>query len=110
MEDPAADNGDLIQAFLHPDERVEHRARAGEAVIALTDRRLAVVDAARVALAVDIDQVRRVQFDIEKRRPATLVIVPEHPSDMPQTLAVHPEYYDEIAAVLVTLGRRIANK
>jgi len=47
--------------------------------------RLAVLDAERVALAVDIALVRRVQFDIEKSRPATLVIVPERPTDAPRS-------------------------
>lgn len=108
MLDSPANENDFFQAFLDPDERVEYRARAGDAIIALTDRRLAVVEAESLALAVDIKQVRRVEFDIEKLRPATLIIVPESPADTPQTLAVHPEHYDEVAAVLVTLGRRIA--
>jgi hypothetical protein len=35
----------------------------------------------RVRLNVPIENVRRIQFDIERDRPATLVIVPDSPSD-----------------------------
>ncbi len=97
----------LIDRILERDEVVEIQARAGDAVIAVTNRRLAVVEADRIALAVDIDSVRRIQFDIEKARPATLVIVPERPHDPPQVLAVPVRDYESVAAALVTLGRRL---
>jgi hypothetical protein len=102
------DDHPVIRALLEPGEQVEHRAHALDAVVAVTDRRLAVVEAERVALAIDIEQLRRVQFDIEKTRPATLVIVPEDPLDTPQMLAVAPEHYHEVATLLVTVGRRLA--
>src|SRR3954464_9672092 len=102
------DDHPVIRSLLQPGEQVEHRAHAFDAVIAVTERRLAVVEAERVALAIDITQLRRVQFDIEKTRPATLVIVPEDPLDAPQMLAVAPEHYDEVASLLVTVGRRLA--
>lgn len=38
------------------------------------------------ALDVSIDNLRRVQFDIERERPATLVVVPQQPTDEPQVL------------------------
>ena len=53
--------------------------------------------------------VRRVQFDIEKARPATLVIVPERPDDPPQVLAVPADHYEAVAAALVTIGIRLAS-
>ena len=102
------DDHPVIKSLLQPGEQIEHRAQALDAVIAVTDRRLAVVEEERVALAIDITQLRRVQFDIEKMRPATLVIVPEDPLDVPQSLAVAPEHYDEVASLLVTVGRRLA--
>jgi hypothetical protein len=61
----------------------------GNGLVALTDRRLLVTDTQRVALNVAIDEIRRVQFDIERQRPATLVIVPEHPRDQPQIRRSH---------------------
>jgi hypothetical protein len=66
-----------IRAFLHGDEEVRAHARSTSAVLAVTTRRVVVADPDRVALAVPFDAVRRVQFDVERRRPATLVIVPE---------------------------------
>ena len=56
----------------------------------VTTRRLAVVSAERVALAVGAARVRRSEFGIENRRPATLVIVTEPASDMPQVLVGRP--------------------
>jgi hypothetical protein len=99
----------LIDGLLEPGELLEVRARAGGVTIAITNRRLAVLDAERIALAVDIGLVRRVQFDIEKSRPATLVIVPEKPSDAPQVLAVPAEDYEFVADALVVIGRRLAS-
>ena len=75
----------------------------------VTDERLLVLTQERQLLDVPLDEVRRIQFDIERRRPATLVIVPEHPSHQPQVLAVHHDYYDEVAQALVLVGRRIAD-
>ena len=98
-----------IRGLLEPGEEFAHRAQAVDAIVALTDRRLAVIEPERIALAVDIEHVRRVQFDIEKERPATLSIVPEHPLDLPQSLGVAPEHYDEVAVLLVILGRRLAS-
>ena len=98
----------LLGDLLEPGEVVELQAQAGDTTIAVTNRRLAVLDAERVALAVDIDHIRRVQFDIEKTRPATLVIVPERPDDAPQVLAVPAEQYEPVAAALVSIGRRLA--
>ncbi|MEO8229830.1 MAG: hypothetical protein ABI628_08725 [Chloroflexota bacterium] len=75
MADPAAVD-EVIRRVLAPDEQIRFQTRAIEGLVAVTDRRLLVSDARRVALDVAIDQIRRVQFDIERRRPATLVIVP----------------------------------
>ncbi len=97
-----------VQELLGPGEEVQHVASAGEAVIAVTSHRLAVIQEDRTALDVGIDNLRRIQFDIEKTRPATLVIVPEHPNQPPQVLAVKPEEYEEVAAALVTIGQRLA--
>ena len=78
-------------------------------MLAVTDRRIAVIADGRTALDVAIDGLRRIQFDIEKDRPATLVIVPEHASHVPQVLAVRPVEYEAVAAALVTIGQRLAD-
>jgi hypothetical protein len=80
----------------------------GDALLAVTSRRIAIIEGKRTALDLPIDGVRRVQFDIEKTRPATLVIVPEDARYAPQVLPVRPEEYKAVADALVTIGRRLA--
>jgi hypothetical protein len=50
-----------------------------------------------MALDVPLDNLRRVQFDIERERPASLVVVPERPLDEPQVLLVKPAEYEAVA-------------
>jgi hypothetical protein len=100
-------NVDPVTKLLEPDESIEMVANARTHRVVLTDRRVAVADEERVALQVPYPALRRIQFDIERDRPATLVIVPESPHDEPQVLAIPPEDYDDIAQALVTIGRRI---
>jgi hypothetical protein len=97
-----------LRSILEPDEEVTVRAWATEAVLAVTPRRLVVADTRRVALAVPFERLRRIQFDIERTRPATLVIVPERPSEQPQVLAFRPEDYRAVAEALVTIGTALA--
>ncbi len=89
-------------------ETIHAVARVRDAHVVVTERRLAVASDDRLMLDVAISNVRRVQFDIERQRPATLVVVPEHPADEPQVLAVRPEEYRRVAEVLVVLGERLA--
>jgi hypothetical protein len=93
---------------LEPGEELRHQARATDAVIAVTDRRLVVAARNRVALAVPFQSLRRIQFDIERNRPATLVIVPEMAHDEPQVLSIPPDRYAEAAEALVAIGQRLA--
>jgi hypothetical protein len=97
-----------VSHVLDPDERIKVRARAHDALVAVSDRRVIVADPRRVALAIPFERLRRIQFDIEKSRPATLVIVPEEAQDRPQVLAVPPDQYKETANALVWIGRRLA--
>jgi hypothetical protein len=94
----------FVLSALEPGEAVRAHARSTSAVLAITDRRVVVADQHRVALAIPLDGVRRIQFDIERTRPATLVIVPEHANDEPQVLAIPPEAYQAAAETLVALG------
>ena len=106
----AFDDTDTITPQLDPDETVRAHVRALDARIVVTDRRLAVAEQHRLALDVGFDNVRRIQFDIERRRPATLVIVPEHPSYEAQVLSIPPEQYEAVGAALAFVGQMIADK
>jgi len=92
---------------LQPDEPIRIRARAREAIVAVTDRRMLIATEDRVALDVPFPGLRRIQFDIERDRPATLVVVPERPEDEPQVLAIPVDEYEAVAAALVAIGRRL---
>ena len=93
---------------LAPDEEVHIVADAAGATILVTDRRLAIAADDRVTLDITLAALRRIQFDIERNRPATLVIVPERPADEPQVLAIPPDRYDEVTKALAIIGRRLA--
>jgi hypothetical protein len=93
---------------LDPDEEVHVQVPAGDTMVIVTDRRLAIAYPHRIALNVPIANLRRVQFDVERDRPATLAIVPQQPQDEPQILLVQPAEYEGVAQALVTIGRRFA--
>jgi hypothetical protein len=93
---------------LEPGEQVRVKAAATDAVLAITDRRVVVATPARLALAAPIESIRRVQFDIEQRRPATLVIVPEHPEHEAQVLTIPDHQFEAVGRALVTLGLELA--
>jgi hypothetical protein len=95
-------------SFLERDETVEIVADTPAARLLVTDRRLAVATEDRVALDIGFAGLRRSQFDIERHRPATLLIVPENPTDEPQVLGIPPNRYDEVTRALAIVGRRLA--
>jgi hypothetical protein len=96
-----------IMERLEPGEKVQALARAASASLLVTDRRVAVTEEERVALDIPFDGLRRIQFDIERERPATLVIVPEHPRNEPQVMAIPPDRYTEVAGALALIGERL---
>jgi hypothetical protein len=98
----------VVRDALLPGEGVEALARATDSVLAVTDRRFIVATGNRLALDLPLEQVRRIQFDIEKRRPATLVIVPEVPGHDPQVLAIPAEELERTARALTLVGARLA--
>jgi hypothetical protein len=97
-----------LQRVLAPDERLRVQAPAREGTVAVTDRRIIVAAGNRVALDIPFEALRRIQFDVERRRPATFVIVPEHPNDEAQVLSIPPEEYEAAAQALVAIGRELA--
>ena len=103
---------DLVDAISHvlaPGEQVQAGGRATDAVLAVTDRRLLVAAGRRVALDVRYEELRRIQFDIERRRPATLVIVPDFPDHEPQVLAIPYVELRRIADALSIVGERFSH-
>jgi hypothetical protein len=98
-----------IVRLVGPEEAIESRAKLGEAEVVVTSHRLVVASTERTFLNVPIDGLRRIQFDIERQRPATLVIVPESPVDEPQVLAVSPPHYEEVANAIVIVGKRLVS-
>jgi len=94
--------------ILQADEVVQVEATVGDTLLVVTDRRMAVANAERLMLDVPIENLRRIQFDIERERPATLVIVPERRHDEPQVLAIEPRDYEAIVRALVVVGQRFA--
>jgi len=92
---------------LEPGETVHVVAVATDASVLVTDRRVAVASGDRLALDIPYDRLRRVQFDLGRGRPATLVLVPEHPADEPQVLAIPVEAYREAATAITVIGSRL---
>ena len=86
-----------ILRLLQSEEKLQMAARARDAILAVTDRRLVVADDQRVALDIPYDSVRRVQFDIERARP-----------DRDDDIAVPPEEYDRAASALAVIGQRLS--
>jgi hypothetical protein len=107
MDEPLVDASHPVLRDLEAGEAIEAVVHAPTASIVLTDRRVAVAERHRLALSVGYDGVRRIQFDIERQRPATLVIVPEDPRHEPQVIAVPRDRYPDVARALVLIGVRI---
>jgi hypothetical protein len=99
-----------VYELLSRDEQVVVNARAEDGLVAVTDRRLIVVDPIRVTLDIPFERLRRIQFDIESTRPATLVVVPEEADDRPQVLSIPPEQYQATADAIVRIGIKLAER
>lgn|SRR6185503_8133294 len=96
-----------VPHVLRPGEVVETHAVANGSVIAVTRERLIVAEGDKTVLDIPFDELRRIQFDIERNRDATLVIVPEHISNWPRVVSVHVPNLRETALVLARIGERI---
>jgi hypothetical protein len=108
MQDRTPDQVDsTVLRLLKPGETLRAHARAVEANISATDERLIVVANDRVVIDLGYERLRRIQFDLERTRPATLVIVPELPADPPQVLGIPLNEVGGVAAILAVLGERL---
>jgi hypothetical protein len=104
----SVDPADLpVLRVLEPDERVHTHISANPLHVVVTERRIAIGTEERLQLDTEIAAVRRIQFDIERDRPATLVIVPDHPTHEPQVLAIPPEHYGAAAEALAYIGTQL---
>jgi hypothetical protein len=97
-----------LSHLLEPDEALDVVHEATDAVVAVTNRRLLVAYSERqVALDAPFSAVRRIQLDVERGRPATMVIVPDRPGDRPQVLAIPNEHLTEAARAVAYVGMRL---
>ena len=96
-----------ILHLLQPGERVELAIATTAAELRVTDRRILVTAGGQVRLDIPYENLRRIQFDIEALRPATLVIVPHRPSDEPQVLAIPRESLHRAAELLAFVAERL---
>jgi hypothetical protein len=106
--DDATEFDQMVSEVLEPGEAIRLRAHASDAVLALTDRRIVVAAPSRVALSIPVAGLRRVQFDIERSRPATLVLVPEDASYEAQVLTIAPSEYRAATETMVAMGHALA--
>jgi len=102
-----ADRPFPLPHVLRPGEVVETQAVVESSTIAVTRERLIVIEGDKTVLDISFDGLRRIQFDIERGRDATLVIVPEHVSNWPRIVSVPVRHLRETAAVLARIGEGI---
>jgi len=100
---------DLL-ASLKADEIVRATALTTVGIVAVTDQRLLVSSGQRVALSVRFEQLRRIEFDVDKDGPATLVIVPEQPRHEPQVLTIPGDQVAAAADLLVLVAGRLGRR
>jgi hypothetical protein len=91
-----------VAHLLQPGEPVDHHAEVLEGMITVTDRRVIVQDDHRLAFDMPFTGLRRIQLDIERWRPSTVVLVPEEPENPPRVLTVTASQLHDVAAALVT--------
>ena len=92
---------------LRPGEQIVEVVRVDGATLILTTDRIAVGVDKRLQFDVRIAGLRRIQFDLEAQRPATLSIVPESAGTEPSILTVMPEAYDDVSRVLAHVGAQL---
>ena len=93
-----------LRDVLESDESLVAVVKASDSILAVSNRRLLVASSDHIRLNVPLEQIRRVEFDLERGRPATLVIVPSQPSDRPEVLSIPHDQYRAAANILVALG------
>jgi hypothetical protein len=108
MELSEAPSDPRILQLLEPGEQLHVHAEATDAKMLVTDRRVAVAINDRLTMAVQYEGLRRIQFDVERDRHATLVLVPDRPADAPQVLVIPPNQYEAVGRAIALIGQRFA--
>ena len=98
----------FLEGIVLAGERLEMRADAGGAIVIVTDRRLAIADEHRLIMDTSFSNIRRIQFDIERDRPATFVVVPDLAATPPEAIPVDPDRYEEFGHAIAYIGLRLA--
>jgi hypothetical protein len=93
---------------LEPGEELHERLATDDYVLDVTNRRLLLAYGERIRMDLPIDSIRRIQFDVEARRPATFVIVPDLPHEAPQVLAVTHGHMTRATRILAFVGERLS--
>jgi hypothetical protein len=107
MQQPEQELEPSLLAALAPGEAIRFRARATDGMIALSDRRLLVAASERLALSLPYSELRRIQFDIERGRPAALAFVPDLPHHEPVMLSIPPEEYRAVGEALIAIAQQL---
>jgi hypothetical protein len=81
-----------------------------EGILIVDDHRISVRGPSRAMLDIDIDGVRRVQFDIERGVPATMVIVPSAATQLPQVLSIPREQHLPAVQAMYRIGRAMQRR
>ena len=67
---------------------------ADDGFLLVTEDRIAISHGKRVTMDLPIVEIRRIQLDIERRRPATFVIVPDSPGEEWRRIYKNNEWSD----------------
>jgi hypothetical protein len=92
----------------HDGDEIRVRGHATNGDFAITDRRLLVTGPGGVRLNIPFATLRRIQFDLDFGRPATLAFVSNDPRDAAIVLNIPPEEYDAVADALMAIGTQLA--
>src|SRR4051812_3223970 len=87
---PDAESESYVRGGLDGDE-IRILGHANNGAFAVTDRRLIVGGPAGVGLDIPFATVRRIQFDLEPGRPASVAFVSNDPHDEVVLLSIPPE-------------------
>ena len=110
MLDATDGPADSLADLLHPGEVEQAHARAEDGVIAVTHKRVVIQRGRRLALDAPIEGLRSIQFDIERTRPATMVIVPDEAMRGPHVLAIPVDQLDQASQLLALIGKRLGEQ
>lgn len=97
-----------LRAIAPQDIRAQASADGHNLVV--TDDLVRVGAADRIVLDVPLEDLRRIQFDIERDRPATLVIVPDAGWRDSQVIMVEPDEYEGLCQALAVIGMKMAGR